>query len=86
LAHILVVGIFLCADDQQPVRTVLLKYYDLKNISPNLLSLLRKHSPEGDEAKKLDSLLADGVCHMSAVLFLFTQSCRCTFGFERADG
>jgi len=63
---------FLCAGDQLPVRTVLLKYCDLKNISPDLLSLLQKHSPEGDEAKKLDSLLANGVCDL-ALYFLFIQ-------------
>ena len=45
-----------------PVRTVLLKYCDLKNVSPDLLNLLRKHSPEGSSAAKLHSLLADGVC------------------------
>jgi len=53
-----------CADDKLPVKTVLLKYCDLKNISPDLLSLIQKHSPEGRGAAKLDSLLADGVCHI----------------------
>jgi len=53
--------IVVISGDQLPLRTALLKYCDLKNISPDLLRLLRKHSPEGDEAMKLDSLLADGV-------------------------
>ena len=57
------------SDDQLPVRTVLLKYCDLKNISPYLLNLLHKHSPEGSDAKKLDSLLADGVRH---TIYLFS--------------
>jgi len=51
-----------CAGDQLPLRTVLLKYCDLKNVSADLLSLLQKHSPGRHETKKLDSLLADGVC------------------------
>jgi len=48
-------------DDKLPVRMVLMKYCDLKNISPDLLSLLRNHSSEGADVKTLDSLLADGV-------------------------
>ena len=58
---LLLVSFLVCTDDQLPVRTVLLKYCDLKNISPDLLNLLRKHSPEGRDAEKLDALLADGV-------------------------
>jgi len=55
--------LLVCAADQLPLRTVLMKYCDLKNVSPDLLALLRRHSPEGLEAEKLHSLLADGVCH-----------------------
>ena len=58
---LLLVSFLVCTDDQLPVRTALLKYCDLKNISPDLLNLLRKHSPEGRDAEKLDALLADGV-------------------------
>jgi len=46
-----------------------MKYCDLKNISPRLLALLQKHSPEGHDAEKLDSLLADGVRCMSIGLY-----------------
>lgn len=44
-----------------PLREALLRCYDLKNIKPELFTLLQRHAPAGsEEARKLEELLSTG--------------------------